>query len=492
MDFVASFPLVAPELLLTSAGLLLLLVAAWGGDKAARLVAIAAAAALFGAGLLLVPGLHLGAEGPATLAFGGLVKIDSFALFAKALIYLAAIAALMVAPAFFSSAAAGSERVMRAEYPVLVIFATLGMSIMVSANDFMSLYLGLELNSLAAYVLAAVLRRDTRSAEAGLKYFVLGALASGILLYGMSLLYGFTGSTGFAAVRAGLAGELGTGALFGVIFVLAGLAFKISAVPFHMWTPDVYEGAPTPVTTFFATAPKVAAVALTARVAFAVFGAQVAAWQQIVMFMALASIVLGALGAIGQENLKRLLAYSSINNVGFILLGLALANADGASAMLVYLFVYVAMSLGTFVALLMLRGKDGELYETFADIRGLSVTRPAIAWALLLLMFSLAGIPPLLGFYGKFVVFQATVEAGLVAFGAIAIAASVIGAFYYIKFVKVMFFDEPAGRVTGRSGAGHWALLALTALIVSPLGYLITPSLTDLADKAAASLFLAV
>lgn len=490
MDFAHSFGLIIPELLLSFTGLVLLLVAAWSGDKGARQIAIGAAAALFVAGFLLVPGLHLGVDGPQTLAFGGLLKIDTFALFAKALIYLAAIAALMIAPAFFASPSAGAERGMRAEYPVLVLFAAVGMSIMVSANDFMSLYLGLELNSLSAYVLAAILRKDTRSGEAGLKYFVLGALASGILLYGMSLLYGFTGGTAFGSVRTGLTGELGLGALFGVIFVLSGLAFKISAVPFHMWTPDVYEGAPTPVTAFFATAPKVAAVALTARVVFEVFGAQVAAWQQIVMFTALASIIFGALGAIGQENLKRLLAYSSINNIGFILLGLAVANVDGASAMLVYLFIYVAMSVGSFVALLMLRAEDGTLFETFADIRGLSVTRPAIAWALLLFMFSLAGIPPLLGFYSKFVVFQATVEAGLIAFGAIAIAASVIGAFYYIKFVKVMFFDEPAGVVTGKSEAGHWVLLGLTALIISPLGYLLTPSLTDLADKAARSLFI--
>jgi NADH-quinone oxidoreductase subunit N len=492
MNFAQSFNLILPELALVGAGLALLLVAAWGGDKAARAISIIAAAALFGAGILLVPGLHVGVDGPATLAFGGLLKVDSFALFAKALIYLSAIAALMIAPAFFNSAAAGSERGLRAEYPVLVLFAAVGMSIMVSANDFMSLYLGLELNSLSAYVLAAILRRDLRSGEAGLKYFVLGALASGIILYGMSLLYGFTGSTAFAGVRAGLEGDLELGALFGLIFVMAGLAFKISAVPFHMWTPDVYEGAPTPVTAFFATAPKVAGVALTARVVFEVFGGQVAAWQQIVMFAALASIVFGALGAIGQENLKRLLAYSSINNVGFILLGLAVANEAGASAMLVYLFIYVAMSIGSFVALLMLRDSDGALFETFADIRGLSITQPAIAWALLLFMFSLAGIPPLLGFYSKFVIFQATVEAGLVAFGAIAIAASVIGAFYYIKFVKVMFFDEPADVVKGRSGPAHWALLIITALIISPLGYLLTPSLTDLADKAAAALFMAV
>ncbi|MEE4289909.1 MAG: NADH-quinone oxidoreductase subunit NuoN [Erythrobacter sp.] len=492
MDFAVSFRLITPELILTGTGLALLLWTAWAGDKAARAIAIAAATAFVAAGLMTVPGLHSGATGPDVLAFGGLLKVDSFALFAKALIYLAAIGCLMVAPAFFNSEAAGVEKGMRAEYSVLVLFAALGMSIMVSANDFMTLYLGLELNSLSAYVLASILRADTRSAEAGLKYFVLGALASGILLYGMSLLYGFTGGTDFAGVREGLTGELGTGALFGLIFVLAGLAFKISAVPFHMWTPDVYEGAPTPVTTFFATAPKVAAIALTARVVFEVFGAQVDAWRQIVMFTALASIVFGALGAIGQQNLKRLLAYSSINNVGFILLGLAVATQAGAASMLVYLFIYVAMSLGSFTALLMLRSEDGDLYETLSDISGLAVTRPAIAWALMFLMFSLAGIPPLLGFYSKFVVFQATVEAGLIAFAAIAIAASVIGAYYYIMVVKTMFFDEPAGVVTGKSGTAHWALLALTTAIISPLGYLLTPSLSDLANKAAGALFLTV
>ncbi|MEL6530202.1 MAG: NADH-quinone oxidoreductase subunit NuoN [Pseudomonadota bacterium] len=492
MDFVSSFTLITAELQICAAGLILLLVAAWAGDKAATGITYAAAAVLFVAGFGLIPALHMGVDGPDTLAFGGLMKVDTFALFAKALIYLAAIACLLVAPAFFNSEAAGKERGLRAEYPVLVLFAVLGMSIMVSAADFMTLYLGLELNSLAAYVLASILRADTRSAEAGLKYFVLGALASGILLYGMSLLYGFTGGTDFGVVREGLSGELATGALFGLIFVMAGLAFKNAAVPFHMWTPDVYEGAPTPVTAFFATAPKVAAVALTARVVFDVFGAQALAWQQIVMFTALASIVFGALGAIGQENLKRLLAYSSINNVGFILLGLAVANEAGASAMLVYLFIYVAMSLGSFVALLMLRSESGDLYETFADIKGLAVTRPVIAWCLLALMFSLAGIPPLLGFYSKFVIFNAAVEAGLIAFAAIAIAASVIGAFYYIKFVKVMFFDEPAGVVTGKSGTAHWVLLILTVAIISPLGYFLTPSLTDLADKAAGALFMAV
>lgn len=483
MDFKASLALIAPEIVLSLSSLVLLLVAAWGRNSS-RLVSILAAVALGGAAFVTAPALCAGAMGPDTLAFGGQFAADAFASFSKILIYVAAIACLMIAPTFFDRNGA-----MRPEYPVLVLLATLGMGIMVSATDFITLYIGLELNSLAAYVLASFMRTDDRSAEAGLKYFVLGALASGILLYGISLVYGFTGTTSFEGARAALTGELSMGALFGLIFVLAGLAFKISAVPFHMWTPDVYEGAPTPVTTFFSTAPKVAAIALTARVALDAFGAQVDAWRQIVIFAALASIILGALGAIGQSNLKRLLAYSSINNVGFILIGLAAATASGASAMLVYLAIYVAMSLGSFVAVLMLRTAEGEQLEGVADIAGLSRTRPLLALCLAAMMFSLAGIPPLFGFWGKFVVFQAAVQADLVALAAIGIAASVIGAFYYIKIVKVMYFDEPVDVVKGGSDWAHWLILGVTTLFVSPLGYLLTGPLGELADRAAAALF---
>jgi NADH-quinone oxidoreductase subunit N len=377
---------------------------------------------------------------------------------------------------------------MRAEYPVLLLFAALGMSVMVSAGDLITLYIGLELNSLSAYVLAAFLRNDTRSAEAGLKYFVLGALASGILLFGMSLTYGFTGTIAFDGIRVALGGGLSTGAMFGLVFVFAGLAFKISAVPFHMWTPDVYEGAPTPVTMFFASAPKVAAVALTARVALEAFGLQADAWRQVVIFAALASIVVGALGAIGQASIKRLLAYSSINNVGFILIGLASATAAGVSAMLVYLAIYVAMTVGSFVAVLMLKDANGGQLEEISDFAGLSRTRPALALCLAMLMFSLAGIPPLFGFWGKFVVFQAAVRADLVVLAAIGIAASVIGAYYYIKIVKVMYFDDPADTVRGASDWAHWALLGISAAVISPLGYLLTGWLGNLADGAAAAL----
>jgi NADH-quinone oxidoreductase subunit N len=399
------------------------------------------------------------------------------------MIYAASGAALVIAPRFFDRLGA-----MRAEFPVLVLFSALGMSIMVSAGDFLTLYIGLELQSLAAYVLAAFLRNDGRSAEAGLKYFVLGALASGILLFGMSLTYGFTGTTSFDGVRLALEGGLSGGALFGLIFVLAGLAFKISAVPFHMWTPDVYEGAPTPVTAFFASAPKVAAIALTARVTLEAFGNQADAWRQVVIFAALASIVVGALGAIGQQNVKRLLAYSSINNVGFILIGLATGTLQGASAMMVYLAIYVAMTVGSFVAVLLMRDAEGNPVEGISDLAGLSTTRPALAWCLMIIMFSLAGIPPMFGFWGKFVVFQAAVQADLIALAAIGIAASVIGAFYYIKIVKVMFFDEPADTIRGKSDTPHWALLIASTVAVSPFGFLLTGWLGSLADMAAVSL----
>ena len=486
MDLMRSLWLVAPEELLSLSGLALLLVAAWGGDKASRLISILAVAALVAAGALVVPALCSGAMGPGTDAFFGQYRADGFAAFAKLLIYAAAGATLIVAPAFFERAKA-----MRGEFPLLVLFASLGAGMMVSATDFMTLYIGLELNSLASYVLAAFLRSDERSAEAGLKYFVLGALASGILLFGMSLTYGFTGTTNFAGVRAAMEGTPGTGAVFGLVFVLSGLAFKIAAAPFHMWTPDVYEGAPTPVTMFFATAPKVAAMALTMRVALDPFGTQVAAWQPIVIFAALLSIVIGALGAIGQANIKRLMAYSSINNVGFILIGLAAATPAGASGMLVYLAIYVATTIAGFVAILLLRDAEGAPVEAIADLAGLSRTRPLIALALASVLFSLAGIPPLFGFWAKFLVFRAAVDAGLIVLASIGIAASVIGAFYYIKIVKVMYFDEPAGKVTGKGDTAHGALLVLATLAISPLGYLLTPVLGKLADGAAAALFFA-
>ena len=485
MELSYSLALIAPEVLLSLTGLVLLLAAAWLGDRAHRMISIAACVALGAAFFLVSPTVCKGLVGPDTTAFFGQFRADAYAGFAKLLIFAAAGAVLVVAPGFFTRLNA-----MRAEFPILVLFAALGMSIMVSAADLLTLYIGLELNSLAAYVLAAILRNDTRSAESGLKYFVLGGLASGILLFGMSFVYGFTGTTSFEGIRLALMDGMPTGALFGLTFMLAGLAFKISAAPFHMWTPDVYEGAPTPVTAFFASAPKVAAIALLARVSLEAFGQQVDAWRQVVVFAALLSIVIGALGAIGQANIKRLLAYSSINNVGFILIGLAAGTQAGASAMLVYLAIYVVMTIGSFVAVLMLRDAEGNAVEDISALAGLSTTKPALAWCLAALMFSLAGIPPLFGFWGKFVVFQAAVQADLVVLAAIGIAASVIGAFYYIKIVKIMFFDEPAGRITGEADGWHWALLVICALFVSPLGYLLNGVLGEFANGAAAALFL--
>lgn len=480
MDLSTSLYLVRPELILSFSSLALLLIAAWR-QEAGRLVSILSVAALVGAGAYAV---HYLCAGTDATAFEGLYRADAFGSFAKILIYCAAAISLMIAPKALEKIGA-----MRAEYPVLVILAAVGMGVMVSATDLLTLYIGLELNSLAAYVLASFARNDGRSAEAGLKYFVLGALASGILLFGMSLLYGFTGSTSFDTIGTAMTGELSMGLLFGLVFVLSGLAFKISAAPFHMWTPDVYEGAPTPVTAFFASAPKVAASALLIRIVVEAFGNQVQAWQQIVMVVALMSIIIGAVGAIGQQNLKRLLAYSSINNVGFLLIGLAAGTEQGVAAMLVYLAIYVAMTLGGFICLMQLKGRDGEMKENMADIAGLSKTRPALAAVFAIFMFSLAGIPPLFGFYGKLVVFNAAIAAGLFPLAVIGIAASVIGAFYYLKVVKTMYFDESVDVIDAADDKVlGWTGGAL-GLVVSPLGYLAIPILGAVTAQAAGALF---
>ncbi len=480
MDLSTSLYLVRPELILSFSSLALLLIAAWR-QEAGRLVSILSVAALVGAGAYAV---HYLCAGTDASAFDGLYRADAFGSFAKILIYFAAAVSLIIAPKALEKMGA-----MRAEYPVLIILAAVGMGVMVSATDLLTLYIGLELNSLAAYVLASFARNDGRSAEAGLKYFVLGALASGILLFGMSLLYGFTGSTSFEIIGSAMTGEISMGLIFGLVFVLSGLAFKISAAPFHMWTPDVYEGAPTPVTAFFASAPKMAASALLIRIVIEAFGNQVQAWQQIVMVVALMSIIIGAVGAIGQQNLKRLLAYSSINNVGFLLIGLAAGTEQGVAAMLVYLAIYVAMTLGGFICLMQLKGRDGEMKENMADIAGLSKTHPALAAVFAIFMFSLAGIPPLFGFYGKLVVFNAAIAAGLFPLAVIGIAASVIGAFYYLKVVKTMYFDESVDSIDAADDKVlGWTGGAL-GLVVSPLGYLAIPLLGAVTAQAAGALF---
>ena len=481
MSYSAQLLMTLPEVVLGIGAILLMLVAAWGGQASTRAVSLAAVAVLIGATVALFGPASAGGE-----AFGGLYRPDMFAAFAKAVIFAAAAVSILIAPRFFSTTS-GDD--LRPEYPVLILLSAAGMGMMVSAGDLMSLYVGLELQSLAAYVLASFMRRDARSAEAGLKYFVLGALASGILLYGISLVYGFSGTTLFAGIADAYAGPKSMGLLIGLVFVFSGLAFKISAVPFHMWTPDVYEGAPTPVTAFFASAPKMAAMAMTVRVAMEAMGPAAHDWRQIVVFAALASIVLGAAAAIGQRNIKRLLAYSSINNVGFALIGLAAGSQAGVASVLFYMAVYVVMTLGCFLIVLQMRDAEGNPVESLDSLSGMSRTRPGLALALAIFMFSLAGIPPLLGFFAKLEVFNAATAAGLYPLAVLGIVGSVPGAFYYLSVIKRMYFDEPAPKFAGNAGLVEGGLILITAVAISPLGMLALPCLGAWANLAAKSLF---
>jgi NADH-quinone oxidoreductase subunit N len=473
----------APEIILAVGATELLLLAAWGKNRSRtnRLVTMGSVALLALATFsLLGPTHHAG-----TL-LEGQYKADFFAAFGKAIIFPAAAIAILAAHNWFDK-----DTEHGAEYPVLILFSAIGMGIMVSSANLITLYIGIELQSLAAYVLASYRRTDDRSIEAGLKYFVLGALASGILLYGISLLYGFTGTMTYTGIAAAFAREEipSLGLLLGLVFLLAGIAFKISAVPFHMWTPDVYEGAPTPVTAFFATAPKVAAVLVATRVCIDALGPATDAWRQIIVFAALASIFLGAIAAFGQTNIKRLLAYSSINNVGFALVGLAAGTAAGVSSVLFYMAVYVVMTLGAFLCVLWMRGADGRPVEGIASLSGLSRTRPALAAAIAIFMFSLAGLPPLFGFWPKLLVFNAAVDAGLFAVAVAAVLGSVVAAYYYLKIVKIMYFDEAAGPMPRVRQPIEGALIALAALFVSPVGYLLIGPLGAVTDRAAGALF---
>ena len=475
------FAPILPELIVTVGAIALMMVAAFGGRRSGGFTSWASVAVLIAATLALV--------GPPTNAggvFGGLITADLFGSFGKVIIFIASAVSIIAAHGWFERDTEHS-----AEYSVLILFSALGGAVMVSATSLVTLYVGLELQSLSAYVLASYRRTDERSAEAGLKYFVLGALASGILLYGISLLYGFTGTMNFNGIAAAFAreGTSSLGLLFGIVFVLAGIAFKISAVPFHMWTPDVYECAPTPVTAFFASAPKVAAVLLGTRICLDALGPATDAWRQIVIFAALASIFLGAVAAFGQTNIKRLLAYSSINNVGFALVGLAAGTPQGASSVLFYMAVYVVMTLGAFLCVLWMRDKDGNPVEDIAALSGLSQTRPAYAAAIAIFMFSLAGIPPLFGFWPKLLVFQAAVNSGLVALAVAAIVGTVVGAYYYLRIVKVMYFDDGGEQLSRVRQPVQGALIFLSALAVSPLGYLLIGPLQSITDRAAGSIF---
>jgi NADH-quinone oxidoreductase subunit N len=391
--------------------------------------------------LLAVAGVFVAMGTGTTTLFNDSFIVDPFARMLKLLTLTGAAVALLMSVDYWLGAGG-----LKFEFPVLVLLATTGMLMMISANDLIALYVGLELQSLALYVVAAFRRDSARSAEAGLKYFVLGALSSGMLLYGASLVYGFTGSTQFAVIAAAVQPSgANLGLIFGLVFLMAGFAFKISAVPFHMWTPDVYEGAPTPVTAFFAAAPKLAAMALTVRVLITAFPAVTLEWQQIVVFLAIASMALGSFAAIGQTNIKRLMAYSSIGHMGYALVGLAAGSPEGVAGLIVYLAIYLAMTLGTFACILAMR-RGGRMVEDIDALSGLSRTNPMMAFMLAMLLFSLAGIPPLAGFFAKFYVFLAAIHAGLYALAVIGVLLSVVGAYYYLRIVKLMYFDAPAER----------------------------------------------
>ncbi|MAM61727.1 NADH-quinone oxidoreductase subunit NuoN [Maritimibacter sp. UBA3975] len=448
---------ILPELILAVYAMLALVGAVYTGKDA-----LTGVITWLTAGLMAVLAIWIGTSAaPATEAFGGLFISDAFAQYAKVAILLAGAVVLV----------AGQEAVARRglgrfEYPLLIALATVGMMMMVSAGDMMSLYMGLELQSLALYVVAAMNRDSVKSTEAGMKYFVLGALSSGLLLYGASLTYGYAGTTLFSGIIGAVSGgEVSLGLLIGLVFVSAGLAFKISAVPFHMWTPDVYEGAPSPVTAFFATAPKLAAMGLFARVLFDAFGGAVGDWQQIISLMAILSMALGAVAAIGQTNIKRLMAYSSISHMGFALMGLSAGTALGVQAMLVYMAIYLTMNVGTF-AFIMSMERDGKPITEIASLNQFAKGEPLKALAVLVLMFSLAGVPPTVGFFGKLYVLQAAVDAGLTWLAIGGVIASVISAFYYLRIVYYMYFGETEGTAEAPMSPAAWVALMGSAAVM--------------------------
>jgi NADH-quinone oxidoreductase subunit N len=479
MNITADIAVIWPELFLAVAGMVLLMFGAFRGENSARSVSWLAVGAFVVTGVLVLAG-----PGGTTTAFGAQFVVDDFAVFAKILLLAGAALALILAVPYNLR-----EGITQFEFPILIMFAVLGMMMMVSANDLMTLYLGIELQSLALYVVAAIRRDNLRSSEAGLKYFVLGALSSGILLYGMSLVYGFAGTTNFTVLAEVFAAdsEPSIGVIVGIVFVAAGLAFKVSAVPFHMWTPDVYEGAPTPVTAFFAVAPKIAAMALFVRVMLEPFGALVVEWQQVIWFISLASMLLGSFAAIVQTNIKRLMAYSSIGHMGFVLVGLAAGNEQGVTGILLYLTIYLFMNIGTFGCILAMR-RQGRMVEDINSLAGLSTTNPMMALALAIFMFSMAGIPPLGGFFAKLFVFRAAIDAELYVLVVAGLLTSVVGAFYYLRIVKLMYFDEaaePFDRVLGREIS---VIVSVTAIITLFFFIGLAPILSG-AEAAAAVLF---
>ncbi len=446
-----------PEIFMAVAGLALLVLGVFNGDKSSAQIGWLCAIATGAVAAFLLQ--QESWERVETL--GGMFVMDQFAGIVKLLILGGLFVSIILSIRFLEE-----EKMARFEYPILMLFSGLGMMLMVSANDLIALYMGLELQSLALYVLASIRRDHVKSSEAGLKYFVLGAISSGMLLFGASLIYGYTGSTNFTVIGDSLAQNMSIGALIGMVFMLAALAFKISAVPFHMWTPDVYEGAPTSVTAFFAMVPKVAAIALVTRLLFEAFPAAIIQWQQIIWTLSALSMAVGAFAALLQDNIKRLLAYSSIGNMGFALVGLAAGNSEGLTAVLVYMLIYMIMTAGTFGVVLSMR-RDGQALEKISDLSGLSRNHPAMAYALAILMFSMSGIPPLAGFFGKFMVFKAAIGVGMFGLSIFGVLCSVVAAYYYIRIIKVMFFDEPVAKFDAPPFARTAIVGASVAFIVA-------------------------
>jgi len=468
-----------PEMTLAGAAMALLLFGVFLPRERARLVGWLAVLALVAAMVLVIATPATGQQ-----AFAGLFVVDRFARFMKLLALGASALSVLLSLDYVER-----EHMARFEFPILMLFATLGMMLMISANDLIALYLGLELQSLPLYVIAAFQRDSLRSTEAGLKYFVLGALSSGMLLYGASMIYGFAGTTGFSGIATAVANPAGApiGLIIGLVFLVAGLAFKVAAVPFHMWTPDVYEGAPTPVTAFFSAAPKIAAIALFVRVVVEPFGAVAADWRQIIVAISIASMVLGAVAGINQRNIKRLMAYSAIANVGYALVGLAVGTPDGIRGLLVYMAIYLVMTIGSFGCILSLR-RQGLMVEEIADFAGLSRGHPMLAAVFALFMFSMAGIPPAAGFFGKLYIFLPAISHGFYTLAIVGVLSSVVGAYYYLRIVKVMFFDEPIMEFDPPSGGEVLAVLTATGLAIL-LFFVLPGPLLSAADAAAKSLF---
>ena len=482
MDILTDIKLIWPELCIALSAMSLLMIGAFKGDNSTKTITWMSICVMGIACLFVI----LGPETP-SLAFNNLFVVDQFSNYSKVLILIGATLTLIFALPFNLR-----EGIPQFEFPILLLFAVLGMMIMVSANDLIALYLGIELQSLSLYVLAAIRRDSIKSAEAGLKYFVLGALSSGILLYGMTMVYGFSGATGFneleLAFSDGVANNQLIGVTVGVIFILCALAFKVSAVPFHMWTPDVYEGAPTPITAFFSIAPKIAAMLLLARVLLEPFGGLFVQWQQVICFIAIASMTFGAFAAINQTNIKRLMAYSSIGHMGFVLVGLAAGTLAGLQAVLLYLTVYLFMNVGTFACILAMK-RDDRMVEEINQLAGYSRTNPRMTIALTIFMFSMAGIPPLAGFFGKYFVFKAAIDAELYTLTVIGLLASVVSAFYYLRIVKLMYFDEAMDEFDKSIGK-EISLITVGMSIVTAFFIIILWPVLDNAAIAASSIFL--